>query len=827
MTNLPLTERRRDDALAYLAATLSPQSESVCVSYATRTGALLRVDGVAAGAYDREHHEVVLPPSDDPRELLLEVELEALPTNGLPSGPGIVWRYLNARSHEKPSTNATVADCHPEVSKDPERSRGAGAGGLACIGHSHLDVAWLWTYDQARRKAQRTFAIACDLLDREPSFVFVQSQPQLYGFVEEADPLLFERAREHVRQERFDTDVAALWVESDCNLPSGESLLRQMLFGYAYCMERFGKAPCIAWLPDTFGFANTLPQLLAHAGIPYFSTTKLNWNDTTKFPYTQFVWQGPDGSQVISALIKSYDGGAYPWRIRTAHERREPLIMGYGDGGGGVTSKMLDQVRSIGSWIRPRTWFEQLAAMRDRLPVHSDELYLEYHRGVYTTHHDVKFHNALLERALSEAEELLAWCTAVHAPRGAVAQLQERLHSSWEIVLRNQFHDVLPGTSITPVYDDVIEEYAQAEELAASVIGQAQAMLPRATASASAAAAVAPRAVDGNFVFENGLLEAHVTPAGAIVELRSRGSQNVCSQANVLALYRDRPRQWEAWNIDEGYERSMRRARPGTANVENDALWIAFQLGNSAARMRVSLAHGEPFLRVDLDVDWQERRTLLRVENWLPVQTASITYGSPHGTITRSALRETPAQRAKYEAPGQRYALARDAAGNGLAIFTLDTYGWSARVLAKGGVHVGHSLLRGTTWPDARADIGEHHLSYAFGPVAGASTGAIERAWMQFAHEPRVRLFTCDDAGVLVVACKPAHDGDGVIVRVRECDGMPAQVALRCAARMTEARMVDALERPLDVPVRIEAEELRFELAAHGLRTMRVRFSHA
>ncbi len=452
---------------------------------------------------------------------------------------------------------------------------------------------------------------------------------------------------------------------------------------------------------------------------------------------------------------------------------------------------------------------------------------MEYHRGVYTTHHDVKFHNALLERALEEAEELLAWCIAVHAPRGAVAQLQERLHACWEIVLRNQFHDVLPGTSITAVYDDVVEEYAQAEELVASVIGQAQAMLPRATAAAGTSAAVAPRVDDGNFVFDNGVIEAHVTPAGAVVELRARGAQNVCSQANVLALYRDHPRQWEAWNIDEGYERSMRRARPGAARIENDALYIDFQLGSSPARMRVSLAQGEPFLRVDLDVDWRERRTLLRVENWLPIQTSSITYGSPHGTITRSALRETPAQRAKYEVPGQRYALARDAAGNGVAIFTTDTYGWSARVLPKGGVHAGHSLLRGTTWPDAQADLGEHHLSYAFAPVTGASIGAIERAWMQFAHERRVRLFTCDDDGVLVVACKPAHDGNGVIVRVRECDGMPAQVALRCAARMTEALMVDALERPLDIPVRIEAEDLRFELAALGLRTMRVRFSHA
>lgn len=826
MATLPLREQRRDDSLAFLTATLPPQTQPVSVAYRTRTGAVLRVDGFTAGAFDREHHEVVLPPSDRARELVLEVELSALPTNGLPSGPGLIWKYLNARSHERPRDDVAVQHARLDGLGVVRGAHDDKVDRLPCIGHSHLDVAWLWTYGQTRRKAQRTFAIAADLLERDPEFVFVQSQPQLYRFVEEDDPQLFERVRGHVGGGRWDADVAALWVESDCNVPSGESLLRQMLYAHEYCMQRFGKAPAIAWLPDTFGFANTLPQLLAHAGIPYFATTKLNWNDTTKFPYPQFVWRGPDGSSVVSALIRSYDGGAYPWRLSTARSRNEPLVLGYGDGGGGVTGKMLEQVRAFGSWIHPRAWFDQLAAKSGELPVHVDELYLEYHRGVYTTHHDVKFHNALLERALAEAEELLAWCAAVHAPRSAVEQFAQRLHGCWKTVLRNQFHDVLPGTSITPVYDDVISEYARAEELVASVLGSAQSMLPRATVPLVQPSPVAPKEDDGVFVFDNGLLQAHVTGAGAIVELRLPGMRSVCSQANVLALYRDKPRQWEAWNVDRGYERTMRRAKPGAARIENDALLIDFRFGRSPATMRIALHSGEPFLRVDLDVDWSERRTLLRVENWLPIVTDRIAYGSPHGTITRSALAQTPEERAKFEVPGQRYAVARDDTQTGLAIFSLDTYGWSARVLPKGGVQIGHSLLRGTTWPDERADLGEHHVSYAFAPFNGVGTGELERAWLQFAHEPRVRLFTCEDPAVLVVACKPAHDGDGVVVRVRECDGAAREVALRCAARMTDAASADALERPVERAIGIEQEHLRFELAAYELRTLRVRFSH-
>jgi alpha-mannosidase len=829
MAQLPLREERRDDSLAYLTAVLPPRTEAIAIAYRTRTGALLRVDGVAAGAFDREHHEVLLPPANRTRELLLEVELAALPTNGLPSGPGIVWRYLNARSHQRPRMDAEMRESEP---LDYARGRSiphdkiGDADLLPCIGHSHLDVAWLWTYEQTRRKAQRTFAIVCDLLERDEQFVFVQSQPQLYGFVEEDDPQLFEQVRARIAEGRWDPDVAAMWVESDCNVPSGESLLRQMLYAHDYCVRRFGKVPSIAWLPDTFGFANTLPQLLAHAGIPYFSTTKLNWNDTTKFPYPQFVWRGPDGSTVVSALIRSYDGAPYPWRIAIARQRNEPLVLGYGDGGGGVTAKMLEQARAFGTWIHPRAWFDDLAAQRDRLPVHDDELYLEYHRGVYTTHHDVKFHNALLERALAEAEELLAWCIAVHAPRSAIAQLAQRLHGCWEIVLRNQFHDVLPGTSITPVYDDVLDEYARAEELVASVLSSAQAMLPRATTPIASTAPVGPKEDGDVFVFDNGLLEAHVTRAGAVLELRLPGGRSVCSQANVLALYHDKPRQWEAWNIDRGYERSMRRGEPGASRVENDALIVDFRLGDSIATMRIALHAGEPFLRVDLDVDWRERRTLLRVENWLPVATDRVTYGSPHGAITRSALDQTPAERAKFEVPGQRFAIVRDEAQHGIALFSLDTYGWSARALPDGGVRLGHSLLRGTTWPDERADLGEHHFSYAFAPFSAVGIGVLERAWLQFAHEPRVRLFTCEDPAVLVVACKPAHDDDGVVVRVRECDGAQRGVALFCAARMTEANSVDALERPVEGGVRIDQEHLRFDLGPYELRSLRVRFSH-
>jgi alpha-mannosidase len=818
-----LSPVERSDAVATLEGVLPPIVGEAILTYATRTGALARIDGTSVGAFDREHGSLVVRDCANGGRLRLEVELQSLPTNGLPSGPGFSWWLLNALSHPKPSLRVNAESFECSAAREPHVD--AGKTGAVLWGHSHLDVAWLWTYEQTHRKAQRTFAIAADLLDADPAFVFMQSQPQLYDFVAQRDPELFARLRSLARAGRFDADVAAMWVEPDCNLPSGESLLRQMLHAHDYCARELGVTPSIAWLPDSFGFANTLPTLLAHCGIERFATTKLQWNDTTRFPYAQFVWRGPDGSDVLGALIDSYDGGFSPHRIDVARVRSEPIVAGFGDGGGGVTPEMLAQAPAIGMWQRPRAWFDAVAARRAALPIHQDELYLQYHRGVYTTHHDLKAHNAALERRLSEAEELAAWCVAVRAAPILRDTLRERLHAVWKIVLRNQVHDVLPGTSIHQVNVDARVEYERANELVERTVAAARAALPRGAANGRAGATCAPVLDGDDYVFDNGIVRARVLPSGAIVECCASGGQNVVAQANLLALYRDRPKKWEAWNIDSGYERTRRPARPGAARIEGDGMEIPFDLDASRATMRITLGENEPFLRVDLVVDWRERRTLLRVENWLLLETDSAVYGSPHGVVHRSTRRETPEERAKFEVPGQRFACVRDDRGGGLAILALDTYGWSARRLDRGGLQLGHSLLRGTTWPDPKADLGEHRLSWAYLPVRDAGIGGIEHAWLRFAHETRVRLFRSENESVLIVACKPAHDGDGVIVRLRECDGRPGEALVYCGGRMREAVAVDGLERPLsESSPKIDGEALVVTLRPFGLHSFRVRF---
>ncbi|HTD32354.1 MAG TPA: hypothetical protein VK665_01740, partial [Candidatus Elarobacter sp.] len=374
-----LARRAADEATVTLLARATLPEGPLRMRYATRTGALLRVDGAVRGAFDAKHAAIELPPLPGEREITLEVERRSLPTDGLPAGDGLAWRLMLARASQKPALDLDV-----EVR---EGARGGEPIDVPLVGHAHLDVAWLWTYAETRRKALRTFATALREIGNDDRFVFAQSMPQLYAWVGAGDPRLLERVRAAQQSDGaggWDATVASLWVESDTHLPSGESLLRQFAHGIAWTREHLGVEPSVAWLPDSFGFPSTFPQLAAHAGIPYFATTKLQWNETTRWPYPQFRWIGDDGSSVTAAVIASYEGPVEDKRLKTARERDEILVHGYGDGGGGPTDADLAYVESAQRpWTSVEGW---MASFEGRaLPEYRGELYLETHRGTYTT----------------------------------------------------------------------------------------------------------------------------------------------------------------------------------------------------------------------------------------------------------------------------------------------------------------------------------------------------------------------------------------------------------------------------------------------------------
>jgi len=372
---------------------------------------------------------------------------------------------------------------------EPNRAR------VHCVGHAHLDVAWMWTLAQTRLKAGRTFATALELMDRYPDFHFIQSQPQLYLFVKEDYPELYERVKVRVKEGRWEV-TGGMWVEADCNIPCGESLVRQLLYGRRFFQREFGADGHILWLPDTFGFNGALPQLIARAGLRYFMTTKLSWNEYNPFPYDSFRWRGIDGTEVLTHFIttpceqryQTYNGDLGPaavhgcWReYRQKREHGEVLLaFGHGDGGGGPTRDMVEaacRLRDLAgvplvTLGRAEDFFQRLEADAEKLPVWVGELYLEYHRGTYTSQARVKRHNRKSEILYHQAELFASLAHLLGEPYP-----RERLNEGWHLILRNQFHDVLAGSSVGEVYEEAERDYQRVRELGGGALQEALARI--------------------------------------------------------------------------------------------------------------------------------------------------------------------------------------------------------------------------------------------------------------------------------------------------------------------------------------------------------------
>ncbi len=363
------------------------------------------------------------------------------------------------------------------------RERYPAEGSLWLTGHAHIDLAWLWPLDETRRKAVRTFETVLGLMDRYPDFHFNQSTAQLYAYVEEDDPALFERIRVRVAEGRWDV-VGGMWVEPDGNLLAGESWARQLLHGQRYFERAFGVRARVCWLPDTFGYTGNLPQLLAQAGVPSFFTTKLNWNETDTFPHDLYEWEGLDGTRVLAHAFYNPNGGynghvepfdlGETWRHFRGkrHHDQSLLSFGYGDGGGGPTDAMLEafeRLRDVPGLPRletgrVETFFERVD--RSALPVWVGEKYLEFHRGTYTTQARTKALHRRLEHELvaAEAAATLATCTTLGGTDDTrdTHDAHDTLHDAWTVLLRNQFHDILPGSSIRSVYETAEREMGEA-----------------------------------------------------------------------------------------------------------------------------------------------------------------------------------------------------------------------------------------------------------------------------------------------------------------------------------------------------------------------------
>jgi alpha-mannosidase len=368
------------------------------------------------------------------------------------------------------------------------KSIGSNAEGfIHMIGQSHIDIAWLWPMRETVRKTSRTFSSMHTLMEEYPDFNYAQSQPLLFEFLKNNDPVLYEKVRTRIAEGRWEL-VGGMWVEPDLNIPSGESLMRQMLYGQHFYREEFQRTSEIEWLPDTFGYCASLPQILKHGGIKYFMTTKLGWNDTNRFPYDLFHWVGIDGTAMLSYLNHGVNEHTTPedidthwqsYREKNVHNE-QMLLYGHGDGGGGVTREMLEYIerselmigQPASTYSTASAFFHGISEAKPQLPTWQGDLYLELHRGTYTTHSRNKRSNRQAEVLYREAEMWQVMASA-NMEEQLAQQQQHRLQQGWKLILQNQFHDIIPGSAITESYETSTQEYEEVMEIGSSVLNVA------------------------------------------------------------------------------------------------------------------------------------------------------------------------------------------------------------------------------------------------------------------------------------------------------------------------------------------------------------------
>jgi alpha-mannosidase len=713
----------------------------------------------------------------------------------------------------------------------------ASAHRLVAVGHAHIDTAWLWPMRETARKCARTFASAVRLLDQYPEHRFACSQAQQYAWIEERHPELFERIRAHVAAGRW-LPVGGMWVEADMNLPSGESLVRQIVHGQRWFESRFGIRSTEVWIPDVFGYPAGLPQVFVQGGMRRFVTQKLSWNKQNRFPHHTFWWEGLDGSRVLTHFppVDTYNAELTPRECAHAsanfaeHAWSDWSLVpfGHGDGGGGPTREMLERARRLVDLDgAPRLEIDSPAAFFDHVereiaagapaPVWRGELYFETHRGTLTSQVRTKLGNRRCERLLREVE---LWATT--------ARIHVDVDEAWKDVLTQQFHDIIPGSSIAWVHADAEAVHARVAadleaRLAELLCGLApgtptfanasttpvdgvvlaagverstvagdgpvqelpdgrlafRAVVPGCGLAPVRAHGVADRVVVTDRSMTNGRIAVRWDPDGNLTSvidlLHAREVVPSGTRTAVLELAEDHPVEYDAWDL-ESWTTGAGVPITAAEHVEVVAagplvgqLVVRRSIGSrSSATTTVTMRAASARLEIHLAVDWHEDERLLSMVFPIDVRAESATCGVQFGAVRRPTHSSTSWDAAKFEVCAHRFV---DVAEPSFGVAVLDD-GRYGHGLERGGVRV--SVLRAAKYPDPAADHGHHEVTFALLPHGPGLRDVIAEAehlelGLRIATgtadaSPVCPVVTVTGAGVLVDAVKLADDGSGDVV---------------------------------------------------------------
>ncbi|MGW2741830.1 alpha-mannosidase [Streptomyces sp. NPDC001450] len=753
---------------------------------------------------------------------------------------------------------------------------------ISAVGHAHIDSAWLWPLRETVRKVARTTSNMTALIEDEPEFVFAMSQAQQWAWVKEHRPEVWARVKKAVAKGRF-VPAGGMWVESDTNMPGSEAMARQFVHGKRFFLDEFGIENEEAWLPDTFGFAAGLPQIIRAAGSKWLLTQKISWSQTNKFPHHTFQWEGIDGTRIFTHFppVDTYNCSMRGSEIAHAarnfkdkgRARHSLAPSGWGDGGGGTTREMVAKAARLrdleGSatvaWETPRAFFEKAEAEYPEPPVWVGELYLELHRATLTSQARTKQGNRRSEHLLREAE---LWA-ATAAVRTGFPYPYEELDRIWKTVLLHQFHDILPGSSIAWVHREARATYERVATELNGIIEAAQRALageghtplmfnatPHAYAGVPAGGAATPRTdgttrlaprPEGGHVLDNGLLRIEIDAQGLVVSAydieADRETIAPGAAANLLQIHPDFPNMWDAWDVDEFYRNTvtdLTDADSVTAGEDGDSVRIVRSFGTSRVTQVLTLPPGERRLVLDTEVDWHETEKFLKLAFPLDLHAERYASETQFGHFHRPTHTNTSWEAAKFEACNHRFVHLTEPDW-GVAVVNDSTYGHDVTRTVRTGADRGTtttvttvrvSLLRAPRFPDPETDQGVHRFRHALIPGARIAD-AVREGWRINLPERRTTgagevapLVTVDNAAVVITAVKLADDGTGdVVIRFHEAHGARARATLTAAFPFTDLAMTDLLERPGgegEPPVRND-DRITVRLRPFELMTLRLR----
>jgi len=763
---------------------------------------------------------------------------------------------------------------------------------ISAVGHSHLDLAWLWPIRETIRKGARTFSTVFAMMDRYPDYIFGASQPQLYQWMKDYYPTIYSKIKEKVVEGRWDVQ-GAMWVESDTNIPSGESLVRQLLYGKRFFRNEFGIDVKYLWLPDVFGYSGAIPQLLKLAGVDYFMTQKLSWNTVNDHPHHTFRWRGIDGTEVIAHMLpeETYNSPAAPRSLVKTEKNFQDkglsdvclMLFGIGDGGGGPGEEHLERLAREKNLLGlppvvqepAEKFFEKIAPKASRYPVWVGELYLEKHQGTYTTQSRNKMWNRKMEFALREGEWLSVW-----AKESAGAEYPKPdFEEIWKETLLYQFHDILPGSSITRVYTESIARYEEMFKRTESLVKNAVKSL---TAKVNTAGMSEPVVVinplswqrdefvkiDDTWVraqvpslgyaafdvkklsadykqvtataelLENDVLRVKFNSDGSISSVwdKVNGREALADgePANRLAVYEDNG---DGWDFSPEYDKKQ----PEYFKLESSKAFVdgpvgvveqVYKYGNSTLTQRISLAAGSCRVDFSTHVDWQETHRMLRSS--FPVNAISdfATCEIQFGNIRRPTHRNTSWDLAKYEICAHKWVDISDR-GYGVAVLNTGKYGYKA---------IGHTidinLLRSPTYPDPVADKAQHEFTYSLFPHVGDCVEGevvreayqlnvplkVSRVESQSGTLPTAASFLSVDApNVIIEAVKKAEDSNAVIVRLYEASGASGEANLTFGSPLKSVVKVNLMEESPE-PVEHDSTTVSIKLRPFEVITLAVEY---